>query len=261
MVLLAAAGASTPGGWRVQAALPETSAAVRPVAVVADPVGDIVQATADLRVRYGTFAFDAELPWFNTWGSNGRWEAHYPGQLRFGISTWTDNQHFQIGVEGAVPASRRDDLGQSWASLAKETEPCNELGGSLHTLWATERFSVTTRAFIGARWGYGFDGLTGSDNANAYPTIDLAAAMVLQIVDPIAYVGELELVADSAVPISTRILLRADLPVGPGWLAFDLGMQIPATAMAFPTMQLIAQVRWWPVLEWPWPGAHPDSQG
>jgi len=81
----------------------------------------------------------------------------------------------------------------------------------------------------------------------------------------VGLVAELELVSDRYVPLFTWAMLRADLPVDQGWLVFDLGLQFPISSFLVVNDHLgesfhpCAQIHWYPVLDWPWPGTHTDS--
>lgn len=270
LLLIGAVSATTPGGWRVQAALPETSASIRPVAVLRDPVGDVLQATADLRVDVGLVSLDAELPLVATWGDNGRWSHRHPGQARLGAFTWLFHEHFQVGLEGAFPVTGRDGYGQSWGSLSKEVLPSLEFGPSFHTLWATENFNVTARVFLGLRWELWETEASLLSDTGSTLSLDGAVAFTRHLEGPLGFVGELELVSDAYVPVTTRVLARFDLPIARGWLALDLGLQLPVTTIfdyvvfalegeGEASIQPCAQIRWYPVLDWPWPGTHFDS--
>lgn len=262
LLLVGAAAATTPGGWRVQAALPQPSVALRPVMVLGDPVAPIAQATVDLRVPLGPVALDAELPWVHTWGRNGRWSRSYPGQLRMGASAWCAREHIQLGLELAVPLTRNEQAGSSWASLAKEVMPSLEVGPAMHTLWTRGGFSFTGRLFLGGRWGEGARWFpptrTPYQVTRGIFAPEIAAAVSAHLAGPLGLVTETEWLQDPAIPFSTRALARLELPLRRGGLDLDLGVQVTLIAMlGDEAVQPIAQLRWWPATEAP----PPDSPG
>jgi hypothetical protein len=265
LLLVFAAQATTPGGWRIQAALPETSAAVRPVLLPTDPLAPIAQVTADLRVKYGPVSADLQLPWVHTWDRQGHWAHSYPGQARLGLYAWQFHEHFQLGIETDFPVQQGGVTHGSWGTHANEVLPSNSLASSFHTTWATENFSVTARLALGLRWGpYVLDLLALGDTPTS-PLVEGGWAITRHIAGPVGFVGELEVITDQYVPMSTRLMLRADLPARRGSLALDLGLQHPLlwSRMGMDehllTFQPCAQIRWWPVLDWPWPGVHPGG--
>ncbi len=251
LLWLGTATAGSPDGWRVQAAVPATSAAVRPALVLGDPVAPIVQATGDLRLMLGPVAVDAELPWVTTWDRDGRWAYSYPGNLRLGVSAWTLAEHLQLGVEGSVPTSWNKEHGYSWASLAKESLPSFEAGPALHTLWRAGAWSFSGRLFAGMRGGDGArwfpSGRGGEGLGHAIFVFDLATVIAVQVKEPVSLVFELERLQDPYFPFTARPMLRVDRPIQRGTLGLDLGLQITQETMfGNEPPQLIGQVRWYP---------------
>ncbi len=267
LLLTCSASATTPGGWRVQAAVPQSSAAIRSVVLANDPYGGVFQVTGDARATVGPLTLDAQLPWVHTWAHDGLWEPRsFPGQLRVGAHGWLHHQHFQLGLEVAFPVSSAPGTGTSWGSLSSETLPAWEIAHAFHTTWATERFSVTARAVTGVRWGRFQTGCYGSGDIGWCPVFDFAYGLTRHIVGPLGFAMDLELVSDR-VPVTARPMLRLDIPARRGWLVLDAGLQFPPlttvedwVAFSHFPLQPIAQARWYPVLDWPWPGVHFDSE-
>ena len=254
LLLVCAAQATTPGGWHVQAALPQTSAALRSVYLPNDPIAPIVQTTADLRVGVRGQALDLQLPWVNTWDRDERWSHSYPGQARLGLYGWMFHDHFQLGLEADFPVYQGEATGRSWGTYANEVRPSHAVATSFHTIWATENFSVTARTALGLRWGAHVFDLFYGQPGNTNLLIEEAFAITRHIRGPFGLAAELALVSDAYVPMFTTASLRIDLPVSRGWLNLDLGIQVPVhaplqgdplTAAVHPC----AQLRWYPVLD------------
>ncbi|MFH1465109.1 MAG: hypothetical protein ABIO70_12055 [Pseudomonadota bacterium] len=257
---LATASATTPGGWRVPAAVPETSVALRPVLVLGDPVGDVAQATLEARYGRGPAAVDVQLPWVYAWNSADGWAHGGPGLLRVGAYAWIDDEHIQLGAEFATPVTSVEHAPRSWGSAAGEVLPNQEFLTVIQTWWGTDRTALTTRGGLGVRAGPYVQDVLGGRTPSA-PVVTAAAALTTRLVGPLGLVSEAELLVDPYVPGTARFLLRGDLAVGRGWIVADAGLQLPLLNLAGGslTFQPIAQVRWYPVLDWPRPGTHPDS--
>ena len=258
LVGLATAAATTPGGWRIQAALPESTVAVRPVMVLGDPVGNVAQATLDARFGLGPAAVDLQLPWVYAWNGEDGWDRAGPGLLRVGAYGWLLHEHLQVGMEFALPATSAERTARSWGSHSTEVLPDREVMAIGQGQWSTGRLSLTTRAGLGARWGtYASDRL--DVRLAVVPVFEHAVTVAWGLVGPLGVVAEGEFVADPYVPFTVRPLLRVDFGVGRSRFALDAGVQLPLLDLAGGrmTFQPIAQVRWYPVLDWPRLGTDP----
>jgi hypothetical protein len=260
LLVAASAAATSPGGWRVQAASPESTVAVRPVIVLGDPVANVAQATLDARFGRGPAAVDLQLPWVYAWNGADGWARGGPGLLRMGAYGWLLHEHLQVGLEFALPVTSADRTARSWGSHSFEVLPDHEIMAIWQGQWSSGRVAVTTRAGLGARWGpYALAWL--SAGSTTMPIFEHAVAVACGLAGPFGVVAEGEIVADPYVPLTVRPLLRMDLGAGHGRFTLDVGVQlpVPGTMGGRMTFQPIAQVRWYPVLDWPWPGTHPDS--
>jgi hypothetical protein len=241
----AAAIATTPGGWQVQA-LPDTSLALRPVAVLGDPVAEVAQLTLDARVGFGTWAVDAQLPWVGSHDAQDRWTHSYPGLLRVGGHHWFHREIFQIGLEVAVPVTTDPGAGHSWASLSNDVQPAWELLPVFQVCYAWSRITVDGRIGVGVRAGPHEPDWFEIFDMPARVQFDYAGVVSWWFDERFAAVAEAQLTLD-AVPMTARLMGRAELAPGRGLLLFDLGLQIPIlTYTEYWTLQPIAQVRWYP---------------
>ncbi len=236
LLALAPVLAATPGGFRVDTALPVMSFSARQVFIM-NP-GDPWTSQTAVRAGgvLGHWGFDVQLPFVYSWEPS--WSDAGLGQLRIGGRRFVhDAPSVLIGVELAFPVVPRRFGVSAWGSNARETLPGTEFLALVETTLLSQA-PVTLRAAIG--W-YEGPFLGSPDSKGPSFLVELAAVKVFPLWGPLSFVTELELLRDPT-PVTGRALARFDPS---DHLSMDFGAQIPVMEyLENPrSLQLIAQAR------------------
>lgn len=234
-LVVGSALAVTPGGFRVEGAVPVNALAVRPVIVITPNEPSVFQTTLAGRASTGRALFDASLPLLVT-GGEGLNDVGV-GQLRLGASALFGREHrpAALGLEVAIPIAPSWARVSAWGSNARETVPTAEALVVYQVSFNPEApWSVRFAAgfMMGDLWTMALPGML--------PSAELGVAHVVPLNDTVAVVLEGEVMVDLA-PVSARVLARHSRDLS----AFDVGLQLPllAYARAIPTVQVVGQAK------------------
>jgi len=240
LMMIGAAVAATPGGFRVGPSAPVSEVALKQVLVMNPGETWLTQSTVAGRAAVGErLLFDFGLPVAYLWEPDTDWWDLGLGQVKLGTHvhfTKKPGRYHQIGLELYVPLMVDGLRVEGWGSLARETLP----GGTGLFVWET----TWTDPLTGPLTLRLSAGLWGSEHFDFFvpivPSLELAMAKVFHITEEFSAVAEFEVITDWT-PVSARALGRYE----EAGFAMDLGVQIPVTEYTtrLETFQLIAQVR------------------
>lgn len=234
-LLVSAALAVAPGGFRVDGALPVRALAFRPVFVMTAGEPSVFQTTVAGRWSTGHALVDVGVPFVATWG-HGLTDLG-AGNVRVALSGLfgPERRPTSIGAELALPLAPSWASVSAWGSNARETVPTAEVLVVYQLAFDTEApwtLRLAAGFMFGPAWRGGVIG--------GLPSAELGVAHVVPVSDALAVVVEGEVMVDRT-PLSARVLVRHSEDRS----AFDLGLQLPLLAYgeAIPTLQIVGQVK------------------
>jgi hypothetical protein len=219
VLLVAAAQAASPGGFRVDPGVPVDMVQLRQVVGVFPGRFTLAQTAVRGQIVLGRLGLDAQVPYVHV--QSGGWTDDGMGQLRLGARRWagTRDRPVSYGVEVAFPCVPPALRVSAWGSAARETLPGLEAVMFLELATSPGR-PITFRAALGWYGGPTYE------SGSVVPALDLALAHVQPVRGRLSAVGELELTSDVSW-LSARGLARID--ASEAW-GFDLGLQLPVFA-------------------------------
>lgn len=249
--LLLAATASqaqdnAPGGYRMSPELPASSVALRPTMVLDHEWANVLQLGFDGQAWLDPWSVHLQAPVVFAWRPDGSWSAAGLGLARIGAARGVGKKPHWLGLELLVPTAPPSMTTRSWGTIAQEALFGAGARVSYERLWALDS-PISLRVAVGAHYW----STCQLDSCTSYapavlPSAEIIAARSWMVAPGWAVVTEHELTID-IVASTVRAMGRRVQQVGDSCVVADLGLQVPiATWADEPTLQLIAQLRWYP---------------
>ncbi len=237
---------NAPGGYRSSPDLPVSSVALRPALVLDHEWANVFQLGFDGHAYREPWSLSVQAPVVFAWRPDGSWSGAGVGQARIGAMRAVSKRPRWIGVEVSIPTAPPGMTARSWGTLAQEALFGAGARVSYQRLWPLDS-PIDLRAAAGARYWSSCQLETCATQGRAFlPAAELIAARSWMVAPGWAVVTEHELTID-VVWSTARVMGRRTQPIQDGALVADLGLQVPLPTWADePTVQLIAQIRWYP---------------